>query len=368
MSISERFKEALKNEAHKQPAKKPVKISGKFKLLLKSQNEIVRQANRTNEQKKTKLPGRMRRYSDKKLLRILKAEAINLNRTPTSTHFQNSKDLPSPIVYMNRWGSWNNAIRAAGLEPNLIVRRRSNREKHTNLPNGIPTTGSSKFIPKFQKIELYATLSDQEVEGGRAVIEFGTQLGLDVASINEAVDLYKKIVENELQRGRVKESLASATIYLICRKRKKTISLNEIAQTAGISSKLLWRTAKAIEKKSKLEISPLRPLDLFDGIAKQLKLEEDVKTSAKAILRSSITKRFSIGMNPRSIVAAAIYIAGLTCGNTVTQEEIAKVADITTVTIRNRYQALAQKLGIDLTQYVSPHYITLMKLSRHQRC
>ena len=362
MSILKRFKEVLKNEASKQPVKKPVRVSDKFKSLLKSQNDRYR-ADRIEQQKKTKLPGRRRKYSDKKLLRILKAEAIRLNRTPTAVHFQNSKDLPSPIVYSQRWGSWNNAIRAAGLEPNLTVaRRKSKQEKQINLPDDIPATESSKSIPKFQKIELYATLSDRQVEGGRLVQELGTQLSLDATSINEAVNLYKKMVEEGLLRGRVKELLASATIYLICRKRKKPKTLNEIAQTAGISPKALMQTARSIKNKMKLEIYPLRPLDFFDGIANQLHLNDDVKTSAKAILRSPVTKRFSISKNPLSIVATAIYIAGLTCGSSITQYDIAKVAGITEVTIRNRYKVLAQKLGIDLTKYIPSRYIELMKL------
>jgi len=56
-----------------------------------------------------------------------------------------------------------------------------------------------------------------------------------------------------------------------------------------------------------------------------------------------------------------MHIAGLTCGSAVTQDEIAGAAGITTVTIRNRYRILAQKLGIDLTKYLRPNYIKLMR-------
>jgi len=55
-----------------------------------------------------------------------------------------------------------------------------------------------------------------------------------------------------------------------------------------------------------------------------------------------------MGKNPRGLKASAIYIAGLLTNNPITQNEIAEVVNMTDVTIRFRYQQLAQILGLDL--------------------
>ena len=46
------------------------------------------------------------------------------------------------------------------------------------------------------------------------------------------------------------------------------------------------------------------------------------------------------------VAAAAIYIASILCNERRTQREVADVAGVTEVTIRNRYKELTEKLGI----------------------
>lgn len=355
MRIPKRFKEALETQNEQVLIEKSTKISDKFKVLLKYQNKTS-QSDQNDAPKRTNLPGRMRKYSDAKLLRILKAEAVRLGRTPTAVHFQNSKDLPNPITYQHRWESWNNAVIEAGLKPNFTLERKKVEQRRSTNLTEVVHKGQSA-VSNFRKIELYASLSDQEADGVQAVQELGKHLSLGASAINEAKELHNRVITNGIHIGRTTSSIASATIYLACRKLKKPIPLSEIAQTAGISQKGLMRTARTIEKKLELSIPPLSPMDVIDRIADKLLLKDDVISSAKAILHNPITQRGSIGMSPFSVAAAAIYIAGLTCRSSITQDEIAKAANVTEVTIRNRYRKLAKKLGIDLRKYLPSHYI-----------
>jgi transcription initiation factor TFIIB len=48
------------------------------------------------------------------------------------------------------------------------------------------------------------------------------------------------------------------------------------------------------------------------------------------------------------VAAAAIYIASILKGERRSQEDVAEVAKITGVTVRNRYKELCEKLGLDL--------------------
>lgn len=58
--------------------------------------------------------------SDAELLRKLQALARKLNRTPSMRACNASEDTPNGHLYAKRFGSWNKALEAAGLEPNLV--------------------------------------------------------------------------------------------------------------------------------------------------------------------------------------------------------------------------------------------------------
>ena len=59
-------------------------------------------------------------------------------------------------------------------------------------------------------------------------------------------------------------------------------------------------------------------------------------------------RELTSGREPTGIAAASIYIASVLCGERRTQREIADVAGVTEVTIRNRYKELAGKLDLEI--------------------
>jgi transcription initiation factor TFIIIB Brf1 subunit/transcription initiation factor TFIIB len=60
-----------------------------------------------------------------------------------------------------------------------------------------------------------------------------------------------------------------------------------------------------------------------------------------------------VGKGPTGMAAAALYIASIMNGKTITQRELAKAADVTEVTVRNRYKGLdnALHLGLRSSRY-----------------
>jgi len=66
-------------------------------------------------------------------------------------------------------------------------------------------------------------------------------------------------------------------------------------------------------------------------------------------LKEAIKNELTSGRGPTGVAAAAIYMASILCGERKTQREVADVAGVTEVTIRNRYKELAGKLDIDIT-------------------
>ncbi|MGQ4871799.1 MAG: transcription initiation factor IIB, partial [Candidatus Thorarchaeota archaeon] len=65
------------------------------------------------------------------------------------------------------------------------------------------------------------------------------------------------------------------------------------------------------------------------------------------ILKRSREKGLTIGRDPLGLAAAAIYVASILLDERRTQREIAEVARVTEVTVRNRYKEIVRVLQID---------------------
>ncbi len=61
-------------------------------------------------------------YTDKELIKALRNLANELDRAPTKQEML-ARDLPTPVTLINRFGSWNAALAAAGLETRPRVTR-----------------------------------------------------------------------------------------------------------------------------------------------------------------------------------------------------------------------------------------------------
>ena len=70
---------------------------------------------------------------------------------------------------------------------------------------------------------------------------------------------------------------------------------------------------------------------------------------ASKILSAARELRLTSGRAPKGIAAAATYIASTLTGQMMTQREIAEIAQVTEVTIRNRYKELTERLNIEIS-------------------
>jgi len=72
------------------------------------------------------------------------------------------------------------------------------------------------------------------------------------------------------------------------------------------------------------------------------------QAKAAEILKDAAKKELTSGRGPTGVAAAAIYISSILCNERRTQREVADIAGVTEVTIRNRYKELTEKLGIEV--------------------
>ena len=83
---------------------------------------------------------------------------------------------------------------------------------------------------------------------------------------------------------------------------------------------------------------------VHDCKTNQLTMQGKVEEIAHKILATAKELKLTSGRGPTGIAAAASYIASVLTGERKTQREIAEIAQVTEVTIRNRYKELVERL------------------------
>ncbi len=175
-------------------------------------------------------------------------------------------------------------------------------------------------------------------------------LGLP-ANIREAAALlYRKAVEKGLIRGRLIESVVAAVIYMVCRQYGIPRTLDEISEISGISKKEIGRTYRFLKKELYVDVPLTNPIYYVPRFASALGLSGKVQEKAKDILNEAVEKGLISGRGPTGVAAAAVYIASVMMGERRTQKEVAEVAGVTEVTIRNRYRELKRELNIEIDE------------------
>lgn len=171
-----------------------------------------------------------------------------------------------------------------------------------------------------------------------------SSLGLPDSIRETASVLYRRALDEDIIRGRSIEGVASACLYAACRTEGVPRSLEEIENVARVERKEIGRTYRYLSEELGLEISPVDPSKYVDRYASNLELSEDVKQKSRDIIETGREKGLLSGKSPTGFAAAAIYAASLLCNEKRTQREVADVAEVTEVTIRNRYQEQIEAL------------------------
>ncbi|MXV60756.1 transcription initiation factor IIB [Natronorubrum sp. JWXQ-INN-674] len=163
----------------------------------------------------------------------------------------------------------------------------------------------------------------------------------EVASV-----LYRRALDEDLIRGRSIEGVATSTLYAACRMEGIPRSLDEVAAVSRVERMEIGRTYRYIAQELSLEMEPVDPKKYVPRFCSELDLSEEVQAKANEIIDTTAEQGMLSGKSPTGYAAAAIYASALLCNEKKTQNEVADVAQVTEVTIRNRYQEQIDAMGI----------------------
>jgi transcription initiation factor TFIIB len=170
-------------------------------------------------------------------------------------------------------------------------------------------------------------------------------LSLSRSVFETASIIYRKAVKERLIRGRSVRGMSAASIYIACRKCGFIRRLEEVAAASSMSKKEIGRSYRFLVKELNYFIPPTKPSQYISKFSNQLVMQGKVEQVASKILKTASELKLTSGRGPAGIAAAAAaYIGAVLVGERRTQREIAEIAQVTEVTIRNRYKELNERV------------------------
>lgn len=211
---------------------------------------------------------------------------------------------------------------------------------------------SSRQRQKMQRLrtwnERFRTRDSKERNLKQALGEIdrmASALGLPDSVRETASVIYRRALDEDLLPGRSIEGVSTSALYAAARQAGTPRSLDEIATVSRVGKMELTRTYRYVVRELGLEIQPADPASYVPRFASDLDLSEEAERRARQLLETAKNEGIISGKSPVGLAAAAVYAAALLTNEKVTQGAVSEVADISEVTIRNRYKELLEAEG-----------------------
>lgn len=166
------------------------------------------------------------------------------------------------------------------------------------------------------------------------------KLAVSSSVLEKSAYIYRKALEKSLVRGRSISALIAASLYAACRETETPRTLKDISDAANIKRKDIARCYRLLHYSLELKMPVVDSIQCVARISSRLNISEKVKRYAVKVLKKAQKTEESAGKDPMGLAAAALYLSCVNNGADVTQRDIAEAANVTEVTIRNRYKGL----------------------------
>jgi len=232
-----------------------------------------------------------------------------------------------------------NMMHDKGLSTNIDWR---NKDAYGN-------TLGAKQRKKMQRLrkwnERFRTRDSKERNLKQALGEIdrmASALGLPENVREMASVIYRRALDEDLLPGRSIEGVSTSAVYAAARQAGVPRSLDEITEVSRVEKSEIARTYRYVVRELGLEVKPADPESYVPRFASSLSMSDEAEHRARELLQNAKEQGVHSGKSPVGLAAAAVYAAALLTNEKTTQAAVSDVADISEVTIRNRYHELLE--------------------------
>lgn len=165
-------------------------------------------------------------------------------------------------------------------------------------------------------------------------------LGVPDPTRETASVIYRRALDEDLLPGRSIESVATCALYAATRTNEISRTIDELVEVSRVEKLDIERTYRYISRELDLQIPPSHPMEYVGRFASKLECSDETDRCARNLIEDATEKGVHSGKHPAGIAAAALYAAARLCGESIIQPDISAVANVSEVTIRQRYREI----------------------------
>lgn len=177
------------------------------------------------------------------------------------------------------------------------------------------------------------------------IVRMASALGLPDPTAETASVIYRRAHDAGMLPGRSIEGMASAALYTAARLDGIARSIDEVTSVSRVDSKEVKRTYRYLVNELDIGVPPTDPIEYIGRYTSKLGCDDESERLARELVHEATGEGVHSGKHPVGIAVSAIYAAGRLTGEHLTQAEISNVANISEVTIRNRYREVLAATG-----------------------
>lgn len=182
-------------------------------------------------------------------------------------------------------------------------------------------------------------------------------LDLSKSIHEDAAVIFRQAHQEDLVIGRSYEGMASAALYIACRRNDNPRTISEIDSVARVEEQRILRSYKKIQRKlDGVSVEPIDPeafigrfinsLSSKHGLSNQQ--TNDIRTSTKFFVQKAKERGLHSGRPPATVVAGTVYMAVEKHKNIeMTQADVGEPCDVTPVSIRSMYKTLRDEFELN---------------------
>ena len=174
----------------------------------------------------------------------------------------------------------------------------------------------------------------------RTIRNMADRINLPKTIVDRANNLFKMVSDGKNLKGRANDAIAAACLYIACRQEGVPRTFKEIVAVSTVSKKEIGRCFKLILKAHDTSVELITTGDFMSRFCGTLSLSREVQKAATCIAKKAVDLDIVPGRSPISVAAAAIYMGSQASDDKRTQREIADIAGVADVTIRQSYKLM----------------------------
>jgi len=166
-------------------------------------------------------------------------------------------------------------------------------------------------------------------------------IGLPKLIADIAKQLFKRVEDEKLLRGKPNESIIAACIFIACRQEGVPRTFKEICTLTQVPKKEIGRCFKALNDAfHETKVQTMTSEDLMARFCSNLGLNMEIQKAAVELTKKAKEIGTLAGKSPVSIAAACIYMASTLYKEDRNTRDISVVCGVSEVTIKNAYKHL----------------------------